>query len=214
MGFKNSFSIFLSRKWWRTTTWYATWMHARRWATPLPSAPIRLAPWPPTAWPWCRSTWETSTSARSLIPTRSTPTPWKRWSAALRSTVPIPPKSWWAARSHYKARRSIALLHIIFLFVHQLLFSLFSSWSWNEKKSFCFEVLKFYSFIKKTIYFPLLLDISEEIFGKDEYSSIQHGIDSLHKKNHPQWTPQFSRNYHTPKPATNITPAGVMVLLE
>lgn len=44
------------RKWWRTTTLYATWMRARRWAMPRPSAPTRLAPSPPTAWLLCRLT--------------------------------------------------------------------------------------------------------------------------------------------------------------
>lgn len=47
---------FICRKWWRTTTLFATWMHVRPWAMPQRSAPIRLAPSPPTAWLWCRLT--------------------------------------------------------------------------------------------------------------------------------------------------------------
>lgn len=38
------------RKWWKTITWYATWMLVRLWATQQPSAQTRLARSPPTAW--------------------------------------------------------------------------------------------------------------------------------------------------------------------
>lgn len=36
------FSFFVCRKWWKITILYVTWMHAKRWVTQLPFAPIKL----------------------------------------------------------------------------------------------------------------------------------------------------------------------------
>ena len=44
--------IIVCRKWCSTTTWWGIWTPARRWVTPLPSAPTRLARSPPTGWRW------------------------------------------------------------------------------------------------------------------------------------------------------------------
>lgn len=86
------------RKWWRTTTWFATWTPVRRWATPRPSVPTRLARWPWTAWPWCRPTSLGASTRMCPSRTWSLPRFWTCLSWASGSTAPTPPRLWWAVK--------------------------------------------------------------------------------------------------------------------